>query len=386
MSRVNILKRVKIGARWKLLSIPRNDKGNPNWAALPEGRYFIEWYIGGRRRREFGGTTVAQVLEAQKRKRHELEGRKLGISGFEKAGEQVKNPPLHIAVSRYLAQVETLKKPNTLRKYRAVLDRFAEYFKSRPTVQDISAEDLDGFIVDLMKKEHMAANTVLHNVIIIAQFFKRQGRPNITRELHLPGRITSLPCEYSEQELARFFAACNERERVLFSTFLMTGLREQEVVHLVWTDINFELRVVRVTAKPALAFYPKRWEEREVPITVQLAELLRTHPKRADSQFVFPSRTGNREQHMLDRCKAVAARAELDSGQFDLKTFRSTYATRMLRAGFDVRTVQHWMGHKSLETTMRYLVPATDVHKRLDELEVPGLSKPGLAGNGKQKK
>jgi site-specific recombinase XerD len=80
---------------------------------------------------------------------------------------------------------------------------------------------------------------------------------------------------------------------------------------------------------------------------------------------------------MLDRCKAVAARAELDAARFDLKTFRSTYATRMLRAGFDVRTVQHWMGHKSLETTMRYLVPATDVHKRLDELEVPGLSMPG---------
>ena len=50
MSWVNILKRVKIGACWKLLSIPRNDKGNPNWAALPEGRYFIEWYLGGKRR------------------------------------------------------------------------------------------------------------------------------------------------------------------------------------------------------------------------------------------------------------------------------------------------------------------------------------------------
>jgi len=63
--------------------------------------------------------------------------------------------------------------------------------------------------------------------------------------------------------------------------------------------------------------------------------------------------------------------------RFNLKTFRSTYATRMLRAGFDVRTVQHWMGHKSLETTMRYLVPATDVHERLDELEIPGLSDAG---------
>jgi integrase len=377
LSRVNILKRVKIGARWKLLSIPHNDKGNPNWAALPEGRYFIEWYSGGKRRRKFGGTTVAQALESQKRKRHELEGRHLGLPGFDKAGEQPKNPPLHIAISHYLDQVETLKKPNTLRKYRAVLERFAEYFANRSTVRAISPEDLNSFIVDLMKNQHMAANTVIHNVIIIAQFLKRQGRPNITRELQLPGRVTTLPCEYGEPDLARFFGACNERERVLFSTFLMTGLREQEVVHLVWTDINFDLRVVRVTAKPALAFYPKRWEEREVPITVQLAELLRGHPRHTDSQFVFPSRTGNREQHMLDRCKAVAARGELDAARFDLKTFRSTYATRMLRAGFDVRTVQHWMGHKSLETTMRYLVPATDVHQRLDQLEVPGLSRHG---------
>jgi integrase len=86
------------------------------------------------------------------------------------------------------------------------------------------------------------------------------------------------------------------------------------------------------------------------------------------------SPTGNREQHMLDRCKAVAKRAGLDPGQFDLKTFRSTYATRMLRAGFDVRMVQHWMGHKSLETTMRYLVPATEVHAKLDQIDIPGAS------------
>jgi hypothetical protein len=94
---------------------------------------------------------------------------------------------------------------------------------NRSNVQDIAAEDLNRFVVDLMKNQHMAANTVIRNVIIIAQFLKRQGRPNITRELHLPGRITTLPCEYREAELARFFAACNERERVLFSTFLMTG-------------------------------------------------------------------------------------------------------------------------------------------------------------------
>ena len=75
---------------------------------------------------------------------------------------------------------------------------------------------------------------------------------------------------------------------------------------------------------------------------------------------------------MLDKCKAIARRAKLDETRFNLKKFRSTYATRMLRAGFDVRTVQHWMGHKSLETTMRYLVPATEVHAKLDQIDIPG--------------
>jgi hypothetical protein len=54
----------------------------------------------------------------------------------------------------------------------------------------------------------------------------------------------------------------------------------------------------------------------------------------------------------------------------------------MLRQGFDVRTVQHWMGHKSPETAMRYLVPATDVHGKLDQVRIPGLSNNGSARSG----
>ena len=76
---------------------------------------------------------------------------------------------------------------------------------------------------------------------------------------------------------------------------------------------------------------------------------------------------------MLDQCKDIAKRAKLDEKTWDLKTFRSTYSTTMLRAGFDVRTVQHWMGHRSIETTMRYLAPATDVHDRLDKVQIAGL-------------
>jgi integrase len=78
---------------------------------------------------------------------------------------------------------------------------------------------------------------------------------------------------------------------------------------------------------------------------------------------------------MLLKCKAVAERCGQDPTKFDLKTFRSSFCTRMLRFGFDVRTVQHWMGHKSLETTMRYLAPAINVQDQVDLVVLPGISR-----------
>src|SRR5262249_20962745 len=163
-------------------------------------------------------------------------------------------------------------------------------------------------------------------MIIVAQFLKQHGKAGVTKNLGLPERVITLPREYSDRDLERFFAACTQAERALFSTFLFTGFREQEVVHLFWTDLIFELSVIRVTAKPALGFSPKRWEDREVPVPRALLEMLGSHPRREACKFVFPSPRGNREQHMLDHCKEIAKRAELDPEKWDLKTFRSTYA------------------------------------------------------------
>ena len=64
----------RLTALWKMFSIPRNAKGNYDWNAIADGRYYVEWYVGGTRRREGAGVTAAQALEAQRRKRHELEG------------------------------------------------------------------------------------------------------------------------------------------------------------------------------------------------------------------------------------------------------------------------------------------------------------------------
>ncbi len=372
MARINILKQVKFGDRWRLVAIPRNKKGDYLWGALPEGRYFVEWYERGKRKREAGGGTAAEVLETARRRRHVLEGRALNLIK-DPEGEEAKKTTVHVAVNHYLESVEALKKPNTYRKYKAVLDRFVEFLPANIDPRKITSDQLTDFMVKLKNKHKLDNNTVIHQMIIVAQFLKRHGQTSVTRNLGLPERVITLPREYGDTDLTRFFDPCTPAERVLFSTFLFTGFREQEVVHLFWTDANFTLNTVRVTAKPDLGFWPKRWEEREVPVPKALIELLNGHTRRGNCRFVFPSPAGNRELHMLDRCKDIASRAGLDAAKFDLKTFRSTYATRMLRAGFDVRTVQHWMGHRSLETTMRYLAPAVDVHDRLDKVQIAGV-------------
>ena len=134
----------------------------------------------------------------------------------------------------------------------------------------------------------------------------------MTKSLGLPERVITLPREYGDADLKKFFDACTPAERVLFSTFLFTGFREQEVVHLFWSDVNFTLNTIRVTAKPDLGFWPKRWEEREVPVMKGADGSPRDHPRRANCRFVFPSPAGNREWHMLDHCKEIAKRAGLD--------------------------------------------------------------------------
>jgi site-specific recombinase XerD len=56
--------------------------------------------------------------------------------------------------------------------------------------------------------------------------------------------------------------------------------------------------------------------------------------------------------------KARAERGELNKEDFWLHKFPSTFATRCLWAGVDLRTVQQWLGHSDMESTMRYLKPS----------------------------
>jgi integrase/recombinase XerD len=58
------------------------------------------------------------------------------------------------------------------------------------------------------------------------------------------------PEMYEQEELNKLFKACNDEERLWYEFFLMTGMREQEVMYTYWSDVNFAANMVRVSHKP----------------------------------------------------------------------------------------------------------------------------------------
>ena len=131
-------------------------------------------------------------------------------------------------------------------------------------------------------------------------------------------------------------------------------MREQEVMYTYWSDINLKHATVRVSHKPDREWTPKAYKEREIPIPSNLAESLTTWKNKAKKgcNLVFPTAGCNPKLNFLDDLKSVAERAKLDKDNFWLRKFRATFATRCLWAGVDLRTVQQWLGHSDMESTV----------------------------------
>jgi integrase/recombinase XerD len=225
----------------------------------------------------------------------------------------------------------------------------------------------------LANEMHLAPRTIWTKVAIVVQMLKANGCPRLLRHRDWPRFVEKVPQAYTAEELQRFFAVCTREQRIRFEFFLGTGFREKEVQYAMWKDISLQEHTARVTAKPRSGFIPKTWEEREVLIPDHLVESLRSYKAAADPNclWVFPSSNGQVFHHFLDECKRIAWRAGLNCGSCQTKLghcrkgpycsswflhkFRATFATTHLCSGTDIRTLQVWMGHKDLASTMRYL-------------------------------
>ena len=130
------------------------------------------------------------------------------------------------------------------------------------------------------------------------------------------------PEVYDQDELEQFFKVCTRAQSTLFKTFLLTGFREDKVMYLYWSDLDFDRGTVRVTAKPEFDFTVKDYEERTVAVPYDnlMGELFKLHESNWISRLnsgkpcrlVFPTAGGKPNYHMLRLCKRIAHGAGLN--------------------------------------------------------------------------
>jgi len=164
----------------------------------------------------------------------------------------------------------------------------------------------------------------------------------------------------SKEEARTLLSAAGERLAPIIETFLLTGLRRDELAHLAWSDIDFARELVAVQAKDG--WHPKDYEVRHVPMTGRLAQVLKAQSK-GDSPYVFHTQNGGAHAgNILTRDFRKLTRACGIKGA-SIHTLRHTFASHLVMNGADLYTVQKLLGHSSIKTTEIYAHLAPDYLK-----------------------
>src|ERR1039458_571395 len=314
--RVRVVRSVKLNGKWKFMNPQAAQRQRiPNG----QGRWYITWRDGNKKEWERCDSWT-HALAQKLKKEGELHARSAGVE---------------LAAPK-LGRI-TFKK-----KYLDQIDRHAMLSFAQS-----------------LRKAKLAPRTVSNRYLAFSAFLKFHGIKPGMKKGDAPKFVEGEADAYSRKDIATFKAACTPEQHLLFNFYLYTDFRMQEVMYLQYSDIDFKHKTVSVKVKPDFNFRPKGWECRTVPLEEALAVALEARLRdRKPSTLVFPTRTGKPNNKMLQACKRIAKRAGLDDSEFWLHKFRATFATWHLQAGIDIRTVQSWLGHKSVETTLRYLQPA----------------------------
>lgn len=365
--RVNLTKRVSTpeGLRYCPALVADNGRVRPDWVWVdgheerhPEGAYYIDYTDGnGKRIRTSVGKAAKEAQTHRLRKEAELRALAQGLNIVSEDG--VPKRSIILAAASFLEEIQLTKEEKTHEGYEIALRYFQESCEKR-NLEDIERIDLLKFSAFLKNKKKLSPRTVHNKFACVLTFLNAHGLPKLIGKHDRPRYVSEEVEIYEQDELDRLYKVCTPYHATLYKFLLMTGLREQEAMYCAWNDVNLNASTVNMRWKRQYGFEPKAYREREVPIPTKLVDLLREfRPKDVKgTALLFCTASGRPDTHMLRALKRNAIHSGQEPDRFWLHKFRATFATMHLAAGVDLRTVQAWLGHTNLESTIRYLKPA----------------------------
>lgn len=245
---------------------------------------------------------------------------------------------------------------NTIRQYIHAVEEFAQHFHCSP--DRLGLRHIREYQVELFQKRKLSAATFAVHLSALRFFYcKTLHKAWSVAQTPYPKKNHRLPTILTQEEVALLIdAARTPFHRTLLMTLYATGVRCSELTHLKVSDVDSKRMVVHVQGG-------KGRKDRDVMLSPKLLEELRQHWHRLPRKprvWLFPSNRWHTGDQPIDlktprnACQAAAQRAGLRQPVHP-HTMRHCFATHLLEAGADLRTIQILLGHSSLKETTVYL-------------------------------
>jgi len=238
----------------------------------------------------------------------------------------------------------------TIETYVGRIVAFAKHFGRSPDL--LGPEEVRTFQLHLL--ERRVSWSSFNQAVCALRFLygTTLGRPEQLPLIPYGKRPKTLPSVLAPQEVLRLIdAAPTPRDRIFLQVAYGCGLRLSELIHLRVTDIDSARMVIQVRQG-------KGAKDRLVPLSPRLLQELRDYWRRYQpSAWLFPGDKPGQPisgSNLQRRFGQLVQRVGLTK-HCSLHTLRHSYATHLLEAGVDLLTLKTLLGHKTLETTTRYL-------------------------------
>lgn len=241
--------------------------------------------------------------------------------------------------------------PSTIKSYIRQVAQFAAYFGKSPDV--LEPPHIRQYQVHLVVDEKVCWAKFNQTVCALRFLYQKTlGKDWAFDHIPFPKGEKRLPVVLSVEEVGKLLGAVeNLKHRTAIETLYGAGLRVSEAVNLKIPDIDSSRMVLRVEQG-------KGRKDRYVSLAPTLLAKLREYWKvYRPGYFLFP---GKPPDHPISRkiIQCAVARAAKAVGirkRVKAHTLRHCFATHLLEAGVDLRTIQIFLGHRSLSTTAIYL-------------------------------
>jgi integrase/recombinase XerC len=261
---------------------------------------------------------------------------------------------------------------NTVVNYRRDLCDFRRFLLERGIALKPAGEEIDAgairtdhirsYLSDAMKR--LQRSSVQRRLFAIKAFFRWResltGAADPARALHSPRVQRRLPAILPEDGVSHLLEAEREdkrpaalRDRAILETLYSSGLRVSELVGLNWRDVDEEVGMLLIRSG-------KGNKDRVVPIGEPAIEALKSWRRampvawELDGPVITNLRGGRLTTRAVENILAQQiVKAGLDTS-ITPHGLRHCFATHLLNAGADLRSIQEMLGHSSLATTQRY--------------------------------